>query len=541
MSGWRRALPGAAAALLVAAAGAAALLTYRDYGVTWDEGVQARYGELVVAYFESGFRDRRADEFLNLRSYGPLFEAAAALSYASVPERRFERRHLCIALAGLAGALAAMAYARAFRLAWLPALAGLALLAQPSWWGHLFANSKDVPFAAAFAAALAVLAAWLRRPGLPWPGAAAAGAAMGVAAGIRPGGLPLLALVLAAVLAADALRRAGAVPGPRAAGTAAAKGAAAVALAWLIMVLGWPSAHASPLAHPIASMREAAAFSDLYPVLFEGRSFASQHLPAWYLPKYLAIATPLPLLGLAALGLAWALREIRREPLGDRALLAGLAALWLLAPLALFVALRPNVYDGLRHFLFLLPALALFAALGAHGAISRARPGAPRAGAAALVLAALLWPLPDFVRLHPYQSTYFNGLVGGVAGAAGRYETDYWASSYKEAMEWIDARARESGRNVRVLVAARDNSREPAAAYATERTELEFTFRGELAGGLPPGIDYYLATTRWRKDANFPLAPVVHRVGREGAVFAVVKGRRAPPAGARRPAAADPR
>ena len=53
----------------------------------------------------------------------------------------------------------------------------------------------------------------------------------------------------------------------------------------------------------------------------------------------------------------------------------------------------------------------------------------------------LLSPARDLIVLHPYQATYFNGLVGGVAGAQGRYETDNRVASYSEALSWVDQRA----------------------------------------------------------------------------------------------------
>ena len=34
--------------------------------------------------------------------------------------------------------------------------------------------------------------------------------------------------------------------------------------------------------------------------------------------------------------------------------------------------------------------------------------------------------------LHPDQYVYYNFLVGGVSGAAGRFKLDYWAASYRE-------------------------------------------------------------------------------------------------------------
>ncbi|MBN2489800.1 MAG: hypothetical protein JXQ29_03000 [Planctomycetes bacterium] len=36
--------------------------------------------------------------------------------------------------------------------------------------------------------------------------------------------------------------------------------------------------------------------------------------------------------------------------------------------------------------------------------------------------------------LHPLQYVYFNRLVGGLAGAAGRYDSDYWCASFREAV-----------------------------------------------------------------------------------------------------------
>ena len=44
-------------------------------------------------------------------------------------------------------------------------------------------------------------------------------------------------------------------------------------------------------------------------------------------------------------------------------------------------------------------------------------------------------------------------------------------------------------------------------------------------GALPDGFDYYVATTRHAFDRSFPDSPVVHRIGRQGAVFTVIRGR----------------
>ena len=60
-------------------------------------------------------------------------------------------------------------------------------------------------------------------------------------------------------------------------------------------------------------------------------------------------------------------------------------------------------------------------------------------GAAAAIIAALAWNAGTLVRLHPYQYLYYNPLVGGLEGAAGRYDTDYWVNIMPEAVDELEA------------------------------------------------------------------------------------------------------
>lgn len=516
-----------AGAAVLALALLVVVATHRDYGVTWDEGVQARYGELVVDYFRSGFRDRRADDFLSLRIYGPPFEAGAALVYGAVPLPKWELRHLLTALVGLVAVPGLLACARALREPWLGPVAAVALLTMPRFWGDLFANSKDVPFAAAFTVAMAALATLAAAPVRSVRRVLLAGLAVGAAAALRPGGLPMLAAVL--LLAVVLSVRMGPSRGVTARGAGAAVVAAVVmlAIAWLVMIAFWPWAHAAPLRHPVQAMASAASLAKVYPVLFEGRVLPSNQLPARYVAQFVAITTPLPLLLLALVGLVVAVRSQWRQPTGAAARALLVFELWLLGPVAAAAIVRPNVYDGLRHFLFVLPAIALFAGLGALTIATAPRRGAPRALATLAVVAALLWPVPALVRLHPYQYTYFNELVGGLSGASGRYETDYWVASYREAMQWIQQPGRtRPGRRLRVLVAANELSFTAAQAYAGPNVDLVRLTGPPPGERLPDDVDYFVATYRHGMNAAFPGAPVVHEIGRDGAVFTTIKAGR---------------
>jgi hypothetical protein len=66
----------AAAALLLALLVVIAA-TLESYAISNDEEVQQRYGELIITYYLSGFRDQSLFHFSNLYLYGGLFDIIA--------------------------------------------------------------------------------------------------------------------------------------------------------------------------------------------------------------------------------------------------------------------------------------------------------------------------------------------------------------------------------------------------------------------------------------------------------------------------------
>src|SRR4051812_11031193 len=55
------------------------IATFRDYGISWDEEVQNNYGDKLLRFYASGFRDRSAMHYLNLFYYGGFFDLVAAI------------------------------------------------------------------------------------------------------------------------------------------------------------------------------------------------------------------------------------------------------------------------------------------------------------------------------------------------------------------------------------------------------------------------------------------------------------------------------
>ncbi|MBI5368767.1 MAG: hypothetical protein HZA54_17155, partial [Planctomycetes bacterium] len=247
-----------------------------------------------------------------------------------------------------------------------------------------------------------------------------------------------------------------------------------------------------------------------------------------YLAQLLLLTLPLGTLALAGVGLAVAVRQARRAPRDAATGRFALTAAWLFLPPLYVAARRIPVYDGVRHVLFVLPALTVFAGVGADATARWARARGGRSGGIALaaLAVALLAPVDALVRLHPYQYAYFNALAGGTGGAWQRYDAEFWATSYKEAMAWIATQPLpRDGRPLRVLVAGSPQARDCAASYAGPTTEVVAGLFGGEPGALPTEYDYFLATTRMNQAWNFADTPILFQVERAGAVFAVVRGR----------------
>src|SRR5215207_532108 len=147
----------AVAILILALVAVVAALTFRNYGLGWDDYAHAEMGELLLALYGSGFRDTRAFSFVNLYMYGGGFDMAAALLAKLLPFDLFETRRLVGAAFGLIGLFATWRIGRqlAGPLAGLMALAFLATC--PLYYGHMFINAKDAPFAVAMAFLLLAL------------------------------------------------------------------------------------------------------------------------------------------------------------------------------------------------------------------------------------------------------------------------------------------------------------------------------------------------------------------------------------------------
>ena len=96
-------------------------------------------------------------------------------------------------------------------------------------------------------------------------------------------------------------------------------------------------------------------------------------------------------------------------------------------------------FTGMRHFLFVVPLLAVLAGIGFDAILTALSPRRwIAAGAtAALALCAGTAMPASWSGLHPYEYLYYNQLVGGLEGAQRRYEMDYWVNMMPEAVRGL--------------------------------------------------------------------------------------------------------
>src|SRR5262249_48731322 len=277
---------------LIAAAAVVALLTFRDYGLGWDDYAHSEYGNLLLAFYRSGFTDTRALSFVNLYMYGVAFDLLPALAAKVLPSPLSEPRRLVGAAVGLVGLLVAWRIGR--RVGGPRAgLITLALLATcPLYVGHQFINAKDGPFAVAMAILLLGLVRSFEE--YPRPSAATValtGAGFGLAIGSRVmGGFGVISLVgtLAFVFAVGA-RREGLRPAAAALARFALALVPAAALALAVIAVIWPWVVTGPLNLFHALDYFSRFFEKPWSELYGGQTVLVAEMPRSYLPTLLAL------------------------------------------------------------------------------------------------------------------------------------------------------------------------------------------------------------------------------------------------------------
>ena len=371
---------------------------------------------------------------------------AAALAAKVLPFGLFETRRLLGAAVGIVGLIATWRIGRRLAGPIAGLIALLLLAACPLYYGHMFMNAKDAPFATAMAVLLLAVVRAIDeypRPGVPTIALLATGLGLAFGSRILAGiAAPSAVVGLLVILVVEA-RALGAKRALAKLGTFVVRSIPALVIGYLVMGLLWPWSVLAPL-NPIRAAEYFDTFFEKpWREMYAGHLFAVTEMPVSYLPHLFVLKMPEIMLALGLAGTFGALIAVgsRQLPPTRRANLL-LVSAWAFLPVAVAMLTHPALYNGLRHFVFVLPPFAVLGGIAGAWMLYRAKAFGAWAAAALVALFAggLALPISDMVRLHPYQYTAFNWASGGVRMAHDNYMLDYWGLAFKQAGEALKSK-----------------------------------------------------------------------------------------------------
>jgi len=277
-------------------------------------------------------------------------------------------------------------------------------------------------------------------------------------------------------------------------------------IAIFAMYLSWPYLWPNPIGHFLETVQVMAQHPWPGNVLFNGKNYPANDLPASYVPTFLAIQLTEPVWPLFFVGVAIAIFGVVRKRAESLELLV-LTGIWFILPLLTFVILRPTLYDNFRQSFFIVPPIFFMTGL----AFDQIRKPILQS---ALIAFILLPGLIASARLHPYEYVYYNQFIGGTQAVVDRFELDYWGTSYREA-------ANEANRiappNANVWV---DGPAHLFNRFARSDLHIFSPQEAERADHY----DMVVTLARYNLEkTSFPEAPIVYKVSRDNAVFAVIR------------------
>jgi hypothetical protein len=481
------------------------LFTFRDYGITWDERDIYKEACDLADYFAHGPFDPPPALVSDPEHNYPYAALASVLNPGRAPSL-FHLLNLLFVLP-----LYAVSYEllyRRYKRPWASLAGPLFLFLVLPFSGSAAGNPKDIPFAVLYFLALAAMGLLEEaRTATRWRGIII-GALAGSAMASRVVGATLLPILvmfdISLYFSGNSLRSLKTHKFDQWLRRKSLDWALALMTGMGVLWSLWPYLHTQFLQHLVNIFWLGAQFPPRFTFLFMGGMVSSTGYPWYYLPVWMGLTVPVFILVLA--GMAWV--KLGRKP-SDK-------PYWLMTTafaidMAAYLCLRPAVYDGMRHFLFLLPILSLLAAIGwMEWTAGKKWDARKKAVAAAVGLNAFIVVM-HLVRLHPYEYLYFNELAGGVKGAYGRFETDYWAASLKEAVEWLrDHEATDPGRVYSVYAEGNPYQTVPflsANMQPVPKEKAQYWILINRAGGKPAPADE---------------AKVIHVIEREGAPLSFI-------------------
>ena len=206
-----------------------------------------------------------------------------------------------------------------------------------------------------------------------------------------------------------------------------------IALFWL----GWPWLWYDPWTRLQAYWGTGVVRSTIWVQYFD-QVIADRDVP-WHYPWfYFAVTVPLGLQLLGGIGVAQGWKNRRADPFPM--LMSGTIVLFLL-----LFSTRVPIYDGERLFLHVFPAWSILIGMGFGKLWNYPRAAVVQSRYRIILAGFMLAQVYGTASLHPFGLSFYNGLIGGLSGAARLgLELTYWNDAVDQVL--LDRLAREGQR-----------------------------------------------------------------------------------------------
>ena len=445
------------------------LLTGREAGISCDEVLHYNQSVAVYNYFTSHGADQSAlnTPVTHLKFYGQSYDNLVTflIKYFNIDDV-YGFRHLMSTIAGWLVILLTALFA-----IWIggygPGITVLLLFAvSPTFIGHSLNNLKDIPFTLGYISSVFFCLKFLysgHKASIKDIVMLLLGIAFALS--IRAGGLILICYMYLfffiyylneylnerSLFIKEILIR----------------------LSWMIVItvvsimlsiILWPYALQSPFRNILESYHVMAHFPGTFRQIFEGKYEWSDFMPWYYIPVSMVITIPVIVLT----GFSLFILQIRTVFRTSRSLIYGLILITILFPVVFVIYEKSNLYSSWRQFLFLYPGIVLLASTGIFRFVSSLKRVYFKWGAIAVFAILSIHPVRFMIKNHPYYYLYYNQIVGGLKGAYGNYEADYYYVSQTEASKWL------------IDYIGKNNIRGPLKVKATYSVEWQFRNHPEI-------------------------------------------------------------
>lgn len=502
------------------------LLISRDAGISGDEEVHYRHSEDVYDYFASMGKDQDAlsTPKTHLQYYGqtPDNIATVLIHWLGI-EDIYGFRHLFSSFIGWLAIFTSACFARWLKGYGAAIIVLLLFAVSPRFLGHLQNNLKDIPFALAYIAGIYYILR-LTYSKFKSQTSLVLLLVMSIAfsVSIRAGGILLIFYLLLAGLlyfVFDYIR------------TRSISAGHVLRTAFLLLIISaagyltglllWPYALQNPIVNPWKSYQVMTHFPTTIQQIFEGRFIWSDHHPWYYLPKYMLITIPL----IVFAGIVSFVFFSRRIFVPGHRITCGFLIFTVVFPVLFVILKDANLYGAWRHFIFIYPGIVILSAVGLNEFFLKYRKPLVR-GAGILILAIMaVHPLKFMAASHPYYYLYYNELTGGLKGAYGKYETDYYYHTMRSGAEWLEKYLDENEVKGRVVV----GSNFPVSWYLRKLSEVRFQYftwqqRSDVDWDYAIIGNSYIRPEQLKKN-HFPPEGTIHTVKVDGVPVCAVVAR----------------